>query len=177
MTFYRLLGHWSPWRLYVTENKKVIMSLEHDSELQPPYKNKLLYSFLHIKIGKNAHAIEATHRVPELCWSAPVKISHLHNNCYWGLLLLFSHQVISDCLQPHGLMHTRLPCPSLSPGVCSKSCPLSQWCHPTISSSDALLLLLSIFLSIRVFPMCWLFASGGQCIGVSAPATVLPINI
>ena len=59
---------------------------------------------------------------------------------------------MSDSLWPHGLQHTRLPCPSQSPGVCSSSCPLSRWCHPTISSSVApLLLLLSIFPSIRVF--------------------------
>ena len=54
-------------------------------------------------------------------------------------------------LWPHGLQHARLPCPSLSPRVCSNSCPLSQWCHPTISSSHHLLLLPSIFPSIRVF--------------------------
>ena len=50
------------------------------------------------------------------------------------LLLLFSYQVVSNSPWPHGLKHTRLPCPSPSPGVCSSSCPLSQWCHPTISS-------------------------------------------
>ena len=49
--------------------------------------------------------------------------------------LLFDHQVLSDSLWPHALQHARLPCPSLSPGVCSDSCPLSRWCHPTISSS------------------------------------------
>ena len=59
---------------------------------------------------------------------------------------------MSDSLQPHGLQHTRLPCPSLSPGVCSSSCPLSQWCYLTISSSCHPLLLPSIFPSIRVFP-------------------------
>ena len=53
------------------------------------------------------------------------------------LLLLFNHSVVSDSLQPHGLQHPRLPCPSLSPRVCSNSCPLSQWCHPNISSSAA----------------------------------------
>ena len=53
------------------------------------------------------------------------------------LLLLFSHPVMPDSLQPHGLRHTRLPCPSLSPGVWSSSCLLNQWCHPTISSSVA----------------------------------------
>ena len=59
---------------------------------------------------------------------------------------------MSDCLWPHGLQNTRLPCPSLSPGVCSNSCPLSQWCHPTISASVIPLLLLpSIFFSMRVF--------------------------
>ena len=66
-------------------------------------------------------------------------------------LLLFSCSVISVSLQHHGLQHTRLPCPSPSPGACSNSCPLGQWCHPAISSCHPLLLLPSIFLSIRVF--------------------------
>ena len=64
--------------------------------------------------------------------------------------LLFSHSVMSDSLQPHRLQHARLPCPSLFPRVCSNSCPLSQWCHLTISSCHPLLLP-SIFPSIRVF--------------------------
>ena len=59
--------------------------------------------------------------------------------------------VVPDSMQLHGLQHTRLPCPSISPGVCAKSCPLSQLCYPTISSCRPLLFLLSIFLSIRVF--------------------------
>ena len=81
-------------------------------------------------------------------------------------MLLFTCSAMSDSLQPHGLQHTRLPCPSPSPGVCSNSCPLSRWCHPTISSS-VVLLLPSIFPSIRVFsiestvcigwPMYWSF--------------------
>ena len=54
-------------------------------------------------------------------------------NSQW--VLLFSYSVVSASLWPHGLQHARLPCPSLSPGVCSNSCQLSQWCHPTISSS------------------------------------------
>ena len=49
--------------------------------------------------------------------------------------MLSSYPIMSDSLRPHGLQHTRPPCPSLSPGACSNSCPLSQWCHPTISSS------------------------------------------
>ena len=50
-------------------------------------------------------------------------------------MLLFSHMIVSDSSWPHGLQHTRLPCPSLFLGACSNSCPLNQWCHPTISSS------------------------------------------
>ena len=69
------------------------------------------------------------------------------------LLLLFSHWVVSDSLWPHGLQHSRLPCPSLSPWVCSNSCPLSRWCHLTshLILCHPLLLLPSIFPSIRVF--------------------------
>ena len=93
-------------------------------------------------------------------------------------LFLFSHSVLSDSLQSHGLQHTRLPCPSLSPKVRSNSCPLSRWCHPTISSSvTPLLLLPSIFPASESFPVSWHFASGGQSIGTSASASVLPMNI
>ena len=66
--------------------------------------------------------------------------------------MLFSHQVMSDSLRPHELQHIRLPCPSLSPGVCWNSCPLSQWCHPTISSPAApFSSCLQFIPSIRVF--------------------------
>ena len=67
-------------------------------------------------------------------------------------VLLFSCSIMSDSLRPHGLQHTRLPYPSPTPGACSNLCPLSQWCHPTISSSvTPPLLLPSIFSSMRVF--------------------------
>ena len=82
-------------------------------------------------------------------------------------------------LLPHGLWHARLPCLSLCPGVCSKSCPLShghEWCHPTISSSvTPFSSCPQSFLASGSFPMSWVFASGGQIIGASAP--VLPMNI
>ena len=68
----------------------------------------------------------------------------------WLELLLFSHSVVASSLRPHGLQHARLPCPSLSPWLCSNLCPLSQWCHPTILCHP-LLLLPSILPSIRVF--------------------------
>ena len=85
---------------------------------------------------------------------------------------------MSHCLKPHGLQHTRLPCPSLSPGVCSNSCPVRQWCHPTISSSVAPLpTCLQSLLASEAFPVSWVFASGGQRIGASASASVLSMNI
>jgi len=68
---------------------------------------------------------------------------------------------MSDSLQPHGLWHTRLPCPSPSPRVCSNSCPLSWWCHPTISSSVVpFSSCLQIFPASESFPVSWLFTSG-----------------
>ena len=66
-------------------------------------------------------------------------------------MFLFSHSVVSNSLRPHGMHHTRLSCPLLSPKLCSNSCPLGQWCHPTISFSIRSPLLPSIFPSIRVF--------------------------
>ena len=92
--------------------------------------------------------------------------------------MLFSHSVMPDSLRPHGLQHTRLPCPSLSPRVCSNSCPLIQWCHPTIASSIAPFSSCpQSFPAWRSFPVSQLFASGGQSIGASASAWVLPMNI
>ena len=74
--------------------------------------------------------------------------------------------------------HTRLPCPSVSPGVCSNSCPLSWWCHPTISSSVVpFSSCLQSFPISRSFPMSRLFLSGGQSIRASASTSVLPVNI
>ena len=89
----------------------------------------------------------------------------------------FSHSVVSDYLWPHGLQHARLPCPSPTPGVYSNSCPLSQWCHPTISSSVIPFSHLQYFPASGSFPMSQLFASGGQSIRVSVSASVFPTNI
>ena len=85
---------------------------------------------------------------------------------------------MSNSLQPHEQQHTRLPCPSLSPRVCSNSCPLSWWCHPTISTSVITFSSCpQSFPTSGSFPMSWLFASGGYSIGASASASVLPMNI
>ena len=82
----------------------------------------------------------------------------------------FSCSVVSDSLRPHGLQHARLPCPSPTPGACSNSCPLRQWCHPIISSSVIPFSCLPSFPASGSFPMSLFFASGGQSIGVSALA-------
>ena len=92
------------------------------------------------------------------------------------LLLLFSYSVVSNSLQPHGLQHARLLCPSPSPRVCSNSYPLTQWCHPTISSSA------TPFSSCpqsfpESFSLSRLFASDSQSIGVAASASIFPVNI
>ena len=90
----------------------------------------------------------------------------------------FSHSVVSDSLWPHGLQHARLPCPSPTSGVYSQSCPLSQWCHPTISSSVVPFSSRpQSFPASGSFPVSQFFSSGGQNIGVSASASIFPMNI
>ena len=92
--------------------------------------------------------------------------------------LLFSHPVMSDSLQPHGLQWARPPCPSLSPEVCSSSCLLYRWCHPAISSSDALFSFChQSFPASGTFPMNRLFESDDRNIGASASASALPMSI
>ena len=94
------------------------------------------------------------------------------------LFLLFNLWVVSDSLWPQGLQHTRFCCPSLSPRDSSNSCPLSRWCHPTISSSvTAFSSSCQPFPTSESFPMSQCFISGAQSIGASASASVLPVNI
>ena len=86
------------------------------------------------------------------------------------------HSVVSNSLQPHELQHTRHPCPSPTPGVCSNSCPLSWWCHPTnLPSVIPFSSCLQSFPASGSFPMSQLFASGGQ--SIRALASVLSMNI
>ena len=92
--------------------------------------------------------------------------------------VLFACSVMSDSLGSHKMQCTRIPCPSLSPGVCSNSCPLSQWCYATISSSVVPFSSCPQYsLASRSFPMSQLFSWGGQSTGASASASVLPMNI
>ena len=97
----------------------------------------------------------------------------------WATMDQFS-SVTQSCLtlQPHGVQHARLPCPSPTPGVYSNSCPLNRWYHSTISSSVTLFSsCLQSFTASGSFQMSQFFASGGQSTGVSASASVLPVNI
>ena len=93
-------------------------------------------------------------------------------------MLLFSCSVVSNSCDPHGLQQARLPCLSLSPGICSNSYPSSWWCHPTLSSSAALFSSCSqSFPASWSFPMSWLFTLSGQSIGASTSASILSLNI
>ena len=100
--------------------------------------------------------------------------------CVWGLLLTvqFSPSIMSNSLWPHGLQHASLLCPSPAPRVCWNSCPLSRWCHPTISSSVVpFSACLQSLPASGSFLMSQLFALGGQISVASASASVLPMNI
>ena len=88
----------------------------------------------------------------------------------------FSRSVMSNSLWSHGLQHSRSPCPSPIPGVYPSSCPLSQWCHPTISPSVVPCTHLQSFPASGSFPLSQFFTWGGQSIGVSASTSVLPMN-
>ena len=113
-----------------------------------------------------------------ICWVSNDHLFSLVINISFWFLLLFSCSVMSDSLRPHGLQHTRLPCPSPSPRACSTSCPFSRWCHPTISSSVIPFSShLQSFLASGSFRMSQLFSSGGQSTGASASGSVLPMNI
>ena len=96
----------------------------------------------------------------------------------WLYLLLFSHSVMSNYLQPCGLQHARLPCPSPPPAASSNSCPSSRWRHLTISSSVIPFpSCLQSFPASRCFPLSEFFSWGDQSIGVSALVSVFPMNI
>ena len=102
--------------------------------------------------------------------------SQIKKKNFIGLVQFSS--VMSDSLQPHGLLHAKLPCLSPTPGACSNSYPSSQWCYPTISSSVVpFSSCLQSFPASGSFPMSQFFTSGGPSIGASVSASVLPMNI
>ena len=103
--------------------------------------------------------------------------SKLFSQSNWGSSVQFSHSVVSDSLRPHWQQHSRFPCPSPNPRTHSNSCPLSRWCHPTISSSVfPFSSCPQSFPASGSFQMSQLFTSDSQSIGVSASTSLLPMN-
>ena len=154
-----------------------VFTLDSVFKLVPPkgseltWQTSMLYSYIVLLIYVNERYI--------FVW----KSAFLQNSCqlFYGLGWLssvqFIHSVVSDSLRPHEPQHTRPPCPSPTPGVYPNSCPLSRWCHPTISSSVVpFSYCLQSFPASEALPMSQFFASGGQSIGFSASTSVLPIN-
>ena len=135
--------------VYNTGQASHLLSLDVNSKLGPVMLASLLINVLAI----SRRALEKTWGIN----SSPLKIIFLKRL----LSVQFSHSVMSDSLQPHGLQHARLPCPSPIPGVYSNSCPLSRWCHLTISSPAVLFsFCLQSFPASGTFPMSWLLSSG-----------------
>ena len=117
-------------------------------------------------------------RIQGECWFVWVTHSDSFSLSVQFSSVQFSRSVVSDSLRPHRLQYTRSPCPSPTPGVYSNSCPLSWWCHPTISSSVIpFSSRLQSFPALGSFPVSQPFTSGGWSIGVSASTSVLPMNI
>ena len=116
--------------------------------------------------------------MPYWCGLYPVLVERNHMHGHYLPALLFSRSFLSDSLQPHGLQHTRLPCPSPSPSICSNSTSIES-----VMPSNHLILshplspCLQTLPASGSFPLSWLFASDGQCTGVSASASVLPVTI
>ena len=113
-------------------------------------------------------------------YSKTISFWYSNFGVFWQIKYNFVvvHSVMSISLWPHGLQHTRLLCPSLSPRACSNSCLLSWWCYPTISSSvSPFSSCLQFFPASGFFPISPFFVSGGQSIRVSASASVLPMTI
>ena len=128
-----------------------------------------------------AKKMQALGTIPSLLWDNPLYI--FLKQFFFFLIEAqfssdqFSRSVVSDSLRPHESQHARPPCPSPNPGAYSNSCPSSRWCHPAISSS--VVPFSSCPQSLPAsgsFPMNQLFAWGGQSIGVSASASVLPMT-
>ena len=113
--------------------------------------------------------------ISDLAWFGPYQ--KLYTECWCQDRFCFHFSASKgDLLWPHGLQHTRLPCPLPSPGVCSNSCPLSQWCYPNISSSATLFSCPQSFPASGSFSVSQLFCISGQSIGAETSVSVLPMN-
>ena len=134
-----------------------------------------LHSAAKMNITKNNAHMRIWLKQIQVC---PVEIDSQEMQSRADQFSSVSCSVVSDSLPPHGLQHARPPCPSPTPRVYSNSCPSSQWCHPTISSS--VIPFSSHFQSFPAsgsLPVSQFFASGDQSVGISASASVLPMNI
>ena len=152
--------HVNPWLIYV-------------NVWQNPLQHYKVISLQRIKIHGKKKCLDPQHTISKrnIKWAADMPPPHFSS-------VQFSCSVVSDSLWTHGLQHTRLPCPSPNSRAYSSSCPLSQWCYPTVSSSVIPFSShLQSFPTSGPFPMSQFFASGGQSTGVSASTSVLPMNI
>ena len=140
----------------------------------PPDLPHLLLSLIHLHL---LHSFFCVTLVPLTTEALQRLKVWSHFATHYFSFLQFSCSVVSDSLRPHGPQHTRPPCPSPTPRVYSNSCSLSQWYHPTISSSVVPFSCPQSFPASGSFQMSQFFASGGQSIGVSSSASVLPVNI
>ena len=132
-----------------------------------------LHICLHIRIMNDNNETRSERKELGLFVINSIRYSH-----YPWSSVQFSGSVVSDSLQPHEPQHARFPCPSPTPEVHPNPCPLTRWCHPTISSSAVPFSSCpQSFPASGSFQMSQLFASGGQGIGVSASTSVLPVNI
>ena len=135
-----------------------------------------LISFLGLWFHSFCPLMDGDKRLVQTSWWEGMTVRKL------GLLakscsVQFSPSVMSHSLQPHGLQHTRLPCPPPTPGAYSNSCLSSWWCHPTISSSVCFSSCLQSFPASGSCPVSQFFTSDSQSVGVSASTSVLPMNI
>ena len=137
-------------------------------------KFKNLFCASHFALG----LIKAS-QTARLVYYPHITDKKLETQRYLGICpVQFSRSAVSDSLWPHGLQHARPPCPSPTPRVYSNSCPSSCWCHPTVSSSIVPFSShLQSFPASGSFQISQFFTSGGQSIGVSASASLLPMNI
>ena len=137
------------------------------------FKVEQSYFLIHLEIVLNYCLVFFYFMDLKMC-----RISYYWKGNIFGTSVQFSLSDVSNSLLPHGLQHARPPCPSPTAGVYSKSCPLSQGCHSTISSSVVPFSShLQSFPASGSFQVSQFFASGGQSIGVSASASILPVNI
>ena len=128
-----------------------------------------------VKKGNETQSIYATGEIWIAIGIPLVLKNKTHQYTFW--LLLFNHPVMSNSVTPWAAA-CQSSCPSLSPRVCSNSCPLNWWCHPTITSSITLLCSCPQSIpALGSFPMSWFFKLDGQSIGASASASIFPMNI